>query len=57
MKQDLQSESDKRMETGAKILKGGLGLLVSFALVLKNKDNLKVLGKGTKDAIGKLIKK
>ena len=57
MKQDLQSESDKRMETGAKILKGGLGLLFSFALVLKNKDNLKVLGKGTKEAIGKLIKK
>lgn len=44
-KQELNSDADKGMEQGAKALKGGLGLAAAIALVVKNKDNLKSLGK------------
>ena len=43
-KQELKSEDYKGMEQGAKALKGGLGLLGSLVLIVKNKDNLKTLG-------------
>lgn len=42
-KQELKSEDYKGMEQGAKALKGGLGLLGSLVLIVKNKDNLKTL--------------
>lgn len=45
-KQKLNSDNDRAMEQGAKALKGGVGALLSLALVVANKDNLKVLGKG-----------
>ena len=56
-KQELKSEDYKGMELGAKALKGGLGLLGSLVLIVKNKDNLKTLGKSAIKLAGKVIKK
>ena len=39
-KQELKSEDYKGMEQGAKALKGGLGLLGSLVLIVKNKRGL-----------------
>ena len=55
-KQELKNDDYKGMEQGAKALKGGLGLIGSIALVIKNKDNLKTLGKNTLKLVGKVIK-
>ena len=54
-KQELKSEDYKGMELGAKALKGGLGLLGSLVLIVKNKDNLKTLGKSALKLAGKVI--
>ena len=45
------------MEQGAKVLKGGVGALLSLALVVANKDNLKVLGKGAVNIAKKVVLK
>lgn len=55
-KQELKSEDCKGMELGAKALKGGLGLLGSLVLIVKNKDNLKTLGKSAIKLAGKVTK-
>lgn len=55
-KQELKSEDYKGMEQGAKVLKGGLGLLGSLVLIVKNKDNLKTLGKSAIKLAGKVTK-
>ena len=55
-KQELKSEDYKVMEQGAKALKGGLGLLGSLVLIVKNKDNLKTLGKSAIKLAGKVTK-
>lgn len=55
-KQELKSDDYKDMEQGAKALKGGLGLLGSLVLIVKNKDNLKTLGKSALKLAGKVIK-
>ena len=55
-KQELKSEDYKGMELGAKALNGGLGLLGSLALIVKNKDNLKTLGKSAIKLAGKVTK-
>ena len=54
--QELKSEDYKAMEQGAKALKGGLGLLGSLVLIVKNKDNLKTLGKSAIKLAGKVTK-
>ena len=56
-KQNLNSDSDKAMEQGAKALKGGVGALLSLALVVANKDNLKALGKGAANIAKVVLKK
>lgn len=56
-KQELKSDDYKGMEQGAKVLKGGLGLGASIFLVIKNKDNLKALGKSVINLATKVIKK
>ena len=45
------------MEQGAKVLKGGLGLGASIFLIVKNKDNLKTLGKSMLNLATKVIKR
>ena len=45
------------MEQGAKVLKGGVGALLSLALVVANKDNLKALGKGAANIAKVVLKK
>ena len=40
-----------------KVLKGGIGLAASIALLLKNKDNLKALGKGVAHVAKEVLKK
>lgn len=55
-KQELKSEDYRGMEQGAKVLKGGIGLAASIALLVKNKDNLKTLGKSALKLAGKVIK-
>ena len=55
-KQELKSEYYKGMEQGAKALKGGLGMLGSLVLIVKNKDNLKTLGKSAIKLAGKVTK-
>lgn len=54
-KQTVNSKADKRMEQGAKALKGGLGLAAACAIIVKNKNNLKTLGKGVGKIALKLI--
>lgn len=56
-KQKLNSDADKGMEQGAKAVKGGLGLLGAGFLLLKNKDNLKALGKNAVSLAAKIINK
>ena len=56
-KQKLKSEDYKGMEQGAKVLKGGLGLGASIFLIVKNKDNLKTLGKSMLNLATKVIKR
>ena len=56
-KQELNSDDYKYMERGAKVLKRGIGLAGSLVLVIKNKDNLKVLGKRAVDLAAKAIKR
>ena len=56
-KQELKSDDYKGMEHGAKILKGGLGLGASIFLMVKNKDNLKTLGKSMLNLATKVIKR
>lgn len=55
-KQELKSEDYKGMEQGAKALKGGLGTAWFLSLVVKNKDNLKTLGKSAIKLAGKVTK-
>lgn len=56
-KQELKSDDYKGMEHGAKLLKGGLGVFGSVFLIVKNKDNLKSLGKSALSLAGKVIKR
>ena len=56
-KQAINSDADKRMEQGAKALKGGLGLAGALVLLCKNKDNLKTLGNSVAKCITNFIKK
>ena len=56
-KQELKSDDYKGLEQGAKILKGGLGLGASIFLMVKNKDNLRTLGKSAINLATKVIKK
>lgn len=56
-KQKLNSDNDRAMEQGAKVLKGGVGALLSLALVVANKDNLKALGKGAANIAKVVLKK
>ena len=56
-KQELKSDDYKGMEQGAKILKGGLGLGASIFLMVKNKDNLRTLGKSAINLATKVIKR
>lgn len=44
------------MEQGAKYLKCGVGLAASIALFVKNKDNLKAIGKSALKFTGRVIK-
>lgn len=55
-KQELKSDDYKGMEQGAKAVKGGLGLAAAVALVIKNKDNLKSLGKSAIKLASRFIK-
>ena len=56
-KQKMNSDNDRAMEQGAKVLKGGVGALLSLALVVANKDNLKALGKGAANIAKVVLKK
>lgn len=56
-KQELKSEDYKGMEWGAKALKGILGMGASVVLIVKNKDNLKELGKGAVKLANIVLKK
>ena len=55
-KQKLDSKDYKGMEQGAKYLKCGVGLAASIALFVKNKDNLKAIGKSALKFTGRVIK-
>ena len=55
-KQELRRDDYRGIEQGAKVLKGGLGLLSSAVLLIKNKENLKTLGKSALKLAGKVIK-
>lgn len=56
-KQEVKDDADKGMEQGAKILKGGVGLIGSLVLLIVNKDNIKTLGKNVANFATKIIKK
>lgn len=56
-KQKLNSDADKGMEQGAKAVKGGLGLALAVGIVIKNKDNLKTLGKNALNIAKMVIRK
>ena len=56
-KQTLNSEDHKGMENAAKAVKGALGAAGALAMVVVNKDNLKMLGKGIASVATKVIKK
>lgn len=45
-KQELKSDDYKAMEQGAKATKGILAIGAAAVALVKNKDNLKTLGKG-----------
>ena len=45
-KQELKSDDYKGMEQGAKAAKGILAIGAAAVALVKNKDNLKTLGKG-----------
>ena len=55
-KQELKSDDYKGMEQGAKALKGGLGLLGSLVLIVKNKDTLKTRGQSALKLAGQVSK-
>lgn len=55
-KQELKSDDYKGMEQGAKAVKGGIGLLTAAALVFKNRENVKTLGKSIAKAASHFIK-
>lgn len=56
-KQTVKADADKGMEQGAKILKGGVGLIGSLVLLIANKDNIKTLGKNVANFATKIIKR
>lgn len=56
-KQVVKDDADKGMEQGAKILKGGVGLIGSLVLLIANKDNIKTLGKNVANFATKIIKR
>lgn len=55
-KQELKSDDYKGMEQGAKAVKGGLGLVAAAALVFKNRENVKTLGKSALKLASRFIK-
>ena len=55
-KQELKSDDYKGMEQGAKAVKGGLGLAAAAALVFKNRENVKTLGKSALKLASRFIK-
>lgn len=55
-KQELKHEDFEVMEQGAKAVKGGLGLAVVIGVVVKNKENLKTLGKSAVKLAKQVIK-
>ena len=55
-KQELKHEDFEVMEQGAKAVKGGLGLAFVFGVVVKNKENLKTLGKSAVKLAKQVIK-
>jgi hypothetical protein len=55
-KKALNKDDHKAAENGAKAVKGVGGLLLAAVLVVRNKDNLKTVGKGIAD-VGKAIVK
>ena len=56
-KQKVNRDADKRMEQGAKIVKGGVGALGTIALLFANKDKVKGLAQNVIRVAGALIKK
>ena len=52
----LDGEDYKSKETGAKAVKGGLAAIGVAGLIIKNKDNLKTLGKSLLN-IAKIVTK
>lgn len=55
-KQELKHEDFEVMEQGAKAVKGGLGLAFVIGVVVKNKENLKTLGKSAVKLAKQVIK-
>lgn len=55
-KQELKSDDYKGMEQGAKAVKGGIGIFMAAALLFKNKDNVKTLGKSVVKAASRFVK-
>ena len=56
-KQKLDSEDYKGMEQGAKALKGVLGTVAAVAVLVKSRQNLKVLGESALKVAGQILKK
>lgn len=55
-KQELKSDDYKGMEQGAKAVKGGIGIFMAAALLFKNKDNVKTLGKSVAKVASRFVK-
>ena len=55
-KQELKHGDFEGMEQGAKVVKGGLGLAAVIGVVVKNKENLKALGKSAVKLAKQVIK-
>ena len=54
--QKLVSKAYKGIEHGANYLRCGVALAASIALFVKNKDNLKAIGKSALKFTGRVIK-
>ena len=57
MKQELKSDDYKGMELGAKAAKGALAIGVAAVTFIKNKENLKALGKSVTDFAKSALKR
>lgn len=56
-KQNLNNSDYAGIEQGAKALKGAAGILTCAAILLRNKQNLKILSKNIIKRTGQIVRK